>query len=138
MSCGESGADLTGSNRSSSRNRGGRIGLRCRSEAFCVTMNLSKSSRVKSHLAKHYTGVLPRTSIRTRSYNTNMRWIRIVAGFLFHRLRSLTHPPPAPLKEGVAAPDFDLPDQSGHRHRLKDYAGRKVILWFYLRARTPG
>ena len=28
-------------------------------------------------------------------------------------------------------PDFELPDQNGEMHKLSDYAGKKVILYFY-------
>ena len=36
------------------------------------------------------------------------------------------------LEVGVKAPDFELPDQNGKIHRLSDYTGKKVILYFYL------
>ncbi|MFQ5614252.1 MAG: thioredoxin-dependent thiol peroxidase, partial [Anaerolineae bacterium] len=36
------------------------------------------------------------------------------------------------------APDFGLPDQSGQVHRLADYRGRWVLLYFYPRDDTPG
>ena len=36
------------------------------------------------------------------------------------------------------APSFDLPDQSGTRHRLDDYRGRWVVLYFYQKDDTPG
>jgi peroxiredoxin len=37
-----------------------------------------------------------------------------------------------PLVEpGRKAPAFSLPDQDGKAHRLKDYAGRPLILYFY-------
>lgn len=32
---------------------------------------------------------------------------------------------------GAAAPDFDLPDQHGSRHRLSELTGRRVLLVFY-------
>jgi hypothetical protein len=67
-----------------------------------------------------------------------MRLVNIIWGFFLHRLRVARHPTPELLKAGVKAPDFDLPDESGNRHRLQDYAGKKVILWFFLRSRTPG
>ena len=35
------------------------------------------------------------------------------------------------LEVGVKAPDFELPDQNGKIHRLSDYTGKKVILYFY-------
>ena len=44
-----------------------------------------------------------------------------------------------PLVEpGRKAPAFSLPDQEGRTHRLKDYAGRAVIVYFYPKDDTPG
>lgn len=40
--------------------------------------------------------------------------------------------------EGSAAPDFSLQDQAGQCHRLADYAGRWLVLYFYPRDDTPG
>ena len=42
------------------------------------------------------------------------------------------------LEVGIKAPDFELPDQNGKIHRLSDYTGKKVILYFYPRDNTPG
>lgn len=42
------------------------------------------------------------------------------------------------LKTGQKAPDFILPDQNGVMHSLSDYAGKKVILYFYPKDNTPG
>jgi peroxiredoxin Q/BCP len=39
---------------------------------------------------------------------------------------------------GKKAPAFTLKDQSGQIHRLSDYAGRPVILYFYPKDDTPG
>src|SRR5574340_45618 len=39
---------------------------------------------------------------------------------------------------GSAAPDFALADQNGQTHRLHDYAGRWLILYFYPKDDTPG
>ena len=46
--------------------------------------------------------------------------------------------PGAQRLEGSAAPDFELPDQNGQAHRLRDYAGRWLVLYFYPRDDTPG
>ena len=35
------------------------------------------------------------------------------------------------LAVGTVAPDFTLPDQKGVMHALKDFRGKKVILYFY-------
>lgn len=42
------------------------------------------------------------------------------------------------LTQGTPAPDFDVPDENGKRQTLKEYRGKKVILWFFPRASTPG
>jgi thioredoxin-dependent peroxiredoxin len=44
----------------------------------------------------------------------------------------------ATLEAGDKAPAFSLPDQDGKTHRLKDYAGRPVVLYFYPKDDTPG
>jgi peroxiredoxin Q/BCP len=42
------------------------------------------------------------------------------------------------LEPGTAAPDFALADQHGRTVRLKDFRGRKVLVYFYPQADTPG
>ncbi len=42
------------------------------------------------------------------------------------------------IDEGKKAPAFTLKDQDGTTHRLSDYAGRPVILYFYPKDDTPG
>lgn len=42
------------------------------------------------------------------------------------------------LEIGTKAPDFELPDQDGEIHSLKQYRGQKVILYFYPKDNTPG
>lgn len=42
------------------------------------------------------------------------------------------------LDTGIKAPDFTLPDQNGDMRSLSDYAGKKVILYFYPKDNTPG
>lgn len=39
---------------------------------------------------------------------------------------------------GTKAPEFELPDQDGVVHSLKDYRGKKVILYFYPKDNTSG
>ena len=39
---------------------------------------------------------------------------------------------------GKKAPAFTLKDQSGKTHKLSEYAGRPVILYFYPKDDTPG
>lgn len=42
------------------------------------------------------------------------------------------------LKTGDKAPAIALEDQHGKRRTLKDFAGRKVLVYFYPKADTPG
>jgi peroxiredoxin Q/BCP len=42
------------------------------------------------------------------------------------------------LDVGDDAPDFTLPNQHGDPVSLSDYRGRRVVLYFYPRADTPG
>lgn len=42
------------------------------------------------------------------------------------------------LSTGDAAPQFSLPDADGNTVSLADYAGQKVIIYFYPKAMTPG
>jgi peroxiredoxin Q/BCP len=42
------------------------------------------------------------------------------------------------LSEGDPAPPFSLADQEGNTVSLADFAGRKLLLYFYPKADTPG
>ncbi len=42
------------------------------------------------------------------------------------------------LNPGVTAPDFDVTDHLGNQVTLSALRGRKVVLWFYPKADTPG
>jgi len=42
------------------------------------------------------------------------------------------------LEVGTKAPPFELPDQNGVMHKLEDYLGKRVILYFYPKAMTSG
>ncbi|QPJ61899.1 MAG: peroxiredoxin [Candidatus Nitronauta litoralis] len=42
------------------------------------------------------------------------------------------------LSVGTEAPDFLVNDHNGNRINLKELRGKKVILWFYPKADTPG
>ena len=42
------------------------------------------------------------------------------------------------IESGKKAPAFSLKDQDGNTHRLSDYEGRPVILYFYPKDDTPG
>lgn len=42
------------------------------------------------------------------------------------------------LEKGQKAPDFLGVDQDGHTHQRSDYAGKKLVVFFYPKANTPG
>ncbi|MEA2570474.1 MAG: thioredoxin-dependent peroxiredoxin [Acidobacteriota bacterium] len=42
------------------------------------------------------------------------------------------------LNVGDEAPDFEVRDHNGNAVRLSDLRGRRVVLWFYPKADTPG
>ena len=45
---------------------------------------------------------------------------------------------PITLEAGDRAPSFTLKDHDGNTHKLADYRGRTVVLYFYPRDFTPG
>jgi thioredoxin-dependent peroxiredoxin len=42
------------------------------------------------------------------------------------------------LELGTEAPAFSVNDHNGNLINLKDYLGKKIVLWFYPKADTPG
>jgi peroxiredoxin Q/BCP len=42
------------------------------------------------------------------------------------------------LKVGESAPEFSLKDQNGVIHKLSDYRGKQVVIYFFPKAGTPG
>ncbi len=42
------------------------------------------------------------------------------------------------LQAGDPAPDFSVPDESGNQRTLAEFTGKRVVLWFYPKADTPG
>lgn len=42
------------------------------------------------------------------------------------------------LEAGSKAPDFALPNQDGQEVKLSDFAGQKVVVYFYPKDSTPG
>ncbi|MDF2177556.1 thioredoxin-dependent thiol peroxidase [Aliiglaciecola sp. CAU 1673] len=42
------------------------------------------------------------------------------------------------IKEGQSAPDFSLTDDKGNTVNLQDLKGKKVLVYFYPKAMTPG
>jgi len=58
--------------------------------------------------------------------------IRHILGELFRKGRRPM------LKPGFPAPDFELKDHLGGTVRLSGLRGKRVVLWFYPKADTPG
>lgn len=42
------------------------------------------------------------------------------------------------LKAGEKAPEFELMDNEGNPHKLSDYLGQTIVVYFYPRDNTPG
>ena len=42
------------------------------------------------------------------------------------------------LKVGDRSPNFEAPDQDGNTIKLSDYKGKKLVVFFYPKASTPG
>ncbi len=42
------------------------------------------------------------------------------------------------LNEGDSAPEFEVQTHEGKLLKLSDLRGKKVVLWFYPKASTPG
>ena len=42
------------------------------------------------------------------------------------------------LEKGTKAPSFSVKDHNGNTVSLSDFAGKKIVLWFYPKADTPG
>ena len=42
------------------------------------------------------------------------------------------------LKQGDKAPAFSLPNEDGKIVSLSDFQGKRVVLWFFPKASTPG
>ncbi len=43
-----------------------------------------------------------------------------------------------PLEVGKKAPEFTLPDENGETVKLSHFKGKRVIVFFYPKAMTPG
>jgi peroxiredoxin Q/BCP len=57
---------------------------------------------------------------------------------LAFRTRSLISEEESMLAVGAPAPAFTVRDDHGREVRLSDLKGRRVVLWFYPKADTPG
>src|SRR5579859_431578 len=60
--------------------------------------------------------------------------ITIICAHSFIEANMSATPPAA----GDLAPDFELPDENGQKHKLSDFRGRRVVLYFYPADNTAG
>ena len=69
-----------------------------------------------------------------------MKWLVIVAVLIvFAALLVARAARAGELPEvGKPAPDFNLPDQNGKYHTLREYRGKWLVLYFYPKDDTPG
>jgi peroxiredoxin Q/BCP len=69
-----------------------------------------------------------------------MKWLAIVMALVvFSSLLVARAARAGELPEvGKPAPDFNLPDQNGQQHTLKDFSGKWLVLYFYPKDDTPG
>ena len=61
--------------------------------------------------------------------------ISIIILFSFSSLVGKTN---IELKVGDQAPSFELKDQDKKFHKLSDYFGQKIVLYYFPKADTPG
>ncbi len=69
-----------------------------------------------------------------------MKWLillGLLAAFGWFMASQLVRAGEVP-KAGEAAPDFNLPDQNGQMHTLKEFSGKWLVLYFYPKDDTPG
>lgn len=68
-----------------------------------------------------------------------MKAFEMFKGFVIHKVREwISGKRGIPLTETSVAPEFCLKDDSGIEHCLSEYRGKKVVLFFFPRASTPG
>lgn len=73
------------------------------------------------------------SAIVYRHYNRPVSLI----GIIRHTFKNALGGPPM-LKVGDPAPDFEAQSHTGQTVKLRDLKGKKVVLWFYPKADTPG
>jgi len=42
------------------------------------------------------------------------------------------------IQVGEAVPEFSVPDETGTVRTLAEFRGKRVVIWFYPKADTPG
>ena len=106
----------------------------------------TKASRVASKaVAKRPTSKSKASSATKSSKNSKIRQTKASREFAAKTLKPAAAAtsnrkaaPRSALAEGAKAPAFHLPRDGGNAVSLKDFAGQKLVLFFYPRADTPG
>jgi peroxiredoxin Q/BCP len=101
----------------------------------------SKASPTASHKApsKKLKAAAPQKSAATAAIGSRATAAKPVADSRHVQANpSVAHESGAALTEGAKAPAFELPRDGGSSVSLADYAGRKLVIFFYPRADTPG
>lgn len=100
------------------------------------TKKVSKKTGAKKKTVKKKTA--KKTAINKKVIKKSPAKVKIAAAAQVESLepkKTLSKPE---LKEGDVAPSFELRDQSGQTHSLRDYQGKNIVLYFYPKDDTPG
>jgi cytochrome oxidase Cu insertion factor (SCO1/SenC/PrrC family) len=73
----------------------------------------------------------------------NPHLLVVIAGFALACSKNQAPPSPAPagaatLRVGDPVPSVEVPSSDGKKVSLTQFRGKKVVLWFYPKADTPG
>jgi peroxiredoxin Q/BCP len=96
----------------------------------------AKTTAAKTAAAK--TAAARTAAARTAAKSTAKRVKSAAPAPKSRESRAAAPVPATGVAEGAKAPDFHLPRDGGGTVSLADYAGRKLVLFFYPRANTPG
>jgi cytochrome oxidase Cu insertion factor (SCO1/SenC/PrrC family) len=103
---------------------------------------LLRVALVRNHPEGYVIALLIATALAALALRRSRRWtswlalgfstLLLVAGAWFNFVAARVPDTPTALRVGERAPDFTLPDASGHPVSLADYRGKKsVVLVFY-------
>ena len=108
-----------------------------------ATKQTGNAARESSHKApskqlKPSRATAPKRPARSKAAATKARPANTAASVPAGAKTDAPQPRSAALAEGAKAPAFHLPRDGGATVSLSDFAGRKLVLFFYPRADTPG
>ncbi len=102
----------------------GTVGFCCRLLYRLLTQQTALLDRLKA---------IEQQQVQVRGLIQRRRQADNLARFALEQQMQQAAPPqpPSGLPAGTPAPDFDLPDLAGQRHKLEEFRGRKVLLVFF-------